>query len=73
MEAPMSARRTIPRLETLAYAVRSLWGSHVICGGFHVIYDGLVTGDIEVGQSHDKKGLFQIAGSLTSLSSTFHQ
>ena len=42
----MSARRTVPRLETLAYAVRSLWGSHVICGG-------LVTGDIGVGQSHD--------------------
>ena len=54
----MSARRTIPRLETLAYAVRSLWSSHVICGGFHVIYDGLVTGDIEVGQSHDRLVIF---------------
>ena len=33
MEAPMPTRRTVPRLEALAYAVRSLWGSHVIYGG----------------------------------------
>ena len=65
MEAPMSA---IPRLETLAYAVRSLWGSHVICGEFHVTYNGLVTGDIEVGQSHDNNPLpLQCTASCTGL------
>ena len=29
----MPTRRTVPRLEVLAYAVRSLWGFHVIYGG----------------------------------------
>ena len=29
----MTARRTVPRLEAFAYAVRSLWGFHVIYGG----------------------------------------
>ena len=29
----MTTRRTVPRLEAFAYAVRSLWV-------FHVIYDG---------------------------------
>ena len=29
----MTARQTVPRLKAFAYAVRSLWG-------FHVIYDG---------------------------------
>ena len=42
----MSTRRTVPRLEVLAYAVRSLWV-------FHVIYGGLVTGSMEMDRSHD--------------------
>ena len=29
----MTTRRTVPRLKAFGYAVRSLWG-------FHVIYDG---------------------------------
>ena len=29
----MPTRQTVPRLEALAYAVRSLWGFHVIYGG----------------------------------------
>ena len=29
----MPTRQTVPRLEALVYAVRSLWGFHVIYGG----------------------------------------
>ena len=42
----MPTRRTIPRLEALAYAVRSLWG-------FHVIYGGAGHRDMGMGRSHD--------------------
>ena len=49
----MSAGRTVPRLETLAYAVRSLWGSHVICGGVSTRPTVDWSRDIGVGRSHD--------------------
>ena len=46
--APMTARRTVPRLEAFAYAVRSLWG-------FYVIYGETGHGNLEMDRSHDTK------------------
>ena len=42
----MIARQTIPCLEAFAYAVRSLWG-------FHVIYSETGHGNLEMDWSHD--------------------
>ena len=42
----MTTRRTVPRLEAFAYAVRSLWG-------FHVIYGETGHGNLEMDRSHD--------------------
>ena len=42
----MTARQTVPRLEAFAYAVRSLWG-------FHVIYGETGHGNLEMDRSHD--------------------
>ena len=42
----MTARRTVPRLKAFAYAVRSLWG-------FHVIYGETGHGNLEMDRSHD--------------------
>ena len=47
----MTARRTVPRLEAFAYAVRSLWG-------FHVIYGETGHGNLEMDRSHDRKGSY---------------
>ena len=44
----MTARRTVPRLEAFAYAVRSLWG-------FHVIYGETGHGNLEMDRSHDTR------------------
>ena len=45
--APMTARQTVPRVEAFAYAVRSLWG-------FHVIYGETGHGNLEMDRSHDR-------------------
>ena len=44
----MTVRRTVPRLKAFAYAVRSLWG-------FHVIYGETGHGNLEMDRSHDNK------------------
>ena len=58
----MTARRTVPRLEAFAYAVRSLWG-------FHVIYGETGHGNLERDRSHDSFSFiifFEIAPELPS-------
>ena len=45
----MTARQTASRLKTFAYAVRSLWGFHVI----YVIYDEICHVNLEMDRSHD--------------------
>ena len=42
----MTVRQTVPRLKAFAYAVRSLWG-------FHVIYGKTGHGNLEIDLSHD--------------------
>ena len=48
----MTARRTVSRLEAFAYAVRSLWG-------FHVIYGETGHGNLEMDRSHDSMTLIR--------------
>ena len=47
----MTARQTVPRLEAFDYAVRSLWG-------FHVIYGETGHGNLETDRSHDSMYIY---------------
>ena len=49
----MTARQIVPRLEAFAYAMRSLWGFHVI----YVIYGENGHGNLEMDRSHDNNPL----------------
>ena len=55
----MTARRTVPRLKAFAYAVRSLWG-------FHVIYGETGHGNLEMDSSHDTLALYRFNSIQTS-------
>ena len=46
----MTARQTVPRLKAFVYAVRSLWG-------FHVIYGETGHGNWKTDWSHDNNPL----------------
>ena len=59
----MTARQTVPRLEAFAYAVRSLWG-------FHMIYGETGHGNLEMDRSHDSRLIIEDVSGFAKASLT---
>ena len=49
----MTVRQTVSHLKAFVYAIKSLWG-------FHMIYGETGHGNLETDQSHDTRTIFKV-------------